>query len=71
MIDCNGMNDRITSSELTLRGSNFRSNVMARDGRVCVFTRDDEIGCDAAHLIAKGKGHEVCIWCYCSMPVPC
>ena len=48
MIDHNVMNDRITSSELTLRASNFRRNVMARDGRVCVFTGEDETGCDAA-----------------------
>ena len=70
MIDHNGLNDR-NSSELISRPSNFRSNIMARDGRVCVFTGEDEIVCDAAHLIAKSKGHEVCIWCHCSTSVPC
>ncbi|KAF8325684.1 hypothetical protein F5887DRAFT_1065316 [Amanita rubescens] len=38
LIDHNALNDRITSSEQTLCSSRFRSDVMARDGPVCVFT---------------------------------
>jgi hypothetical protein len=54
------MNDRITS-EQTTRSSHFRRDVMARDGPVCVFTESPADDCDAAHLLPKSKGDEVCI----------
>jgi hypothetical protein len=60
LIDHNAMNDRITSSVQTLRSSDFRSNVMERDGSMCVFTGTEARKCDAAHLLAKSKGDEVC-----------
>ena len=61
VIDSNAMNDRIISSEQTPRSSRFRREVMERDGPVCVFTLTDGSMCDAAHLLAKSKGDEVCI----------
>src|SRR6266404_2761901 len=73
LIDHNAMNDRMTSSEQTPRSSHFCSDVMARDGTVCVFTGDDDNMCDAAHLLPKSKGDEVCIRRprHCSMSPPC
>ena len=70
IIDYNAMNDRITSSEQTPRSSRFRRDVMERDGPVCVFTLTDGSMCDAAHLLPKSKGDEVCIRCHCSMSPP-
>ncbi|KAF8347106.1 hypothetical protein F5887DRAFT_48592 [Amanita rubescens] len=58
LIDHNAINDRITSSEQTLRSSCFRRDVMERDGPVCVFTGTFGGMCDAAHLLAKSKGDE-------------
>ncbi|KAF8347149.1 hypothetical protein F5887DRAFT_1131423 [Amanita rubescens] len=58
LIDHKTMNDRITSSEQTPRSSRFRSDVMARDGPVCVFTGSLADDCDAAHLLPKIKGDE-------------
>jgi hypothetical protein len=54
----------MTSSE---RSSRFRSDVMARDGSACVFTAVEATLCDAAHLLPKSKGDEVCIQHCCSM----
>ena len=65
------MNDRITSFVLTTRSSRFRRNVMARDGPVCVFTGSHADDCDAAHLLPKSKGDEVCIRRHCSVSPPC
>ena len=67
IIDSNALNDRITSSELTLRSSRFRSDVIARDGPQCIFTATEAVACDAAHLIPKSKGDEVCIQHHCSL----
>ena len=65
------MNDRITSSDQTPRSSRFRQDVMARDGPACVFTRFDDSVCDAAHLLPRSKGDEVCIRPYhCSVSPP-
>ena len=69
IIDYKGMNDRISSSEQTLRASSFRRGVKARDGSVCVFT-GYEI-CDATHLLPKSKGDAVSIRCHCSMSSSC
>ena len=55
------MNDRITSSQQAPRSSRFRRDVMARDGPACVFTGIDDSICDAAHLLPKSNGDEVCI----------
>ena len=71
IIDYNALNDRITSSEQTIRSSRFRRGVVARDGPVCIFTGADDETCDAAHLLTKSKSDEVCICRQCSMSLPC
>ena len=58
-IDSNTLNDRITSSEYTQRRINFRSDIMERDGHVCVISQNTVESCDAAHLIQRSKGDEV------------
>ncbi len=65
------MNDRITSSEQTERSSRFRRDVMDRDGDVCVFTGSHAGDCDAAHLLPKSKGDEVCVRRHSSVSPPC
>jgi len=45
------LNESIPSRD-TRRGSDFRNNVMARDGEFCIVTGDDE--CQAAHLYVQG-----------------
>jgi hypothetical protein len=59
IIDFNALNDRITSSEQTIRSSRFRRDVIARNGPVCVFKGYDGDICDATHLLSKSKGDEV------------
>jgi hypothetical protein len=71
IIDPNGLNDRFTSSEQTIRSSRFRIDVEERDGPVCVFTGTNGIICDAAHLLPKSKGDEVYICRHCSMSPAC
>ncbi|KIM90547.1 hypothetical protein PILCRDRAFT_1822 [Piloderma croceum F 1598] len=58
IIDYNALNDRITSSERTIRSSRFRSNIETRDGLVCIFTGARGSRCDAARLLPKTKGDE-------------
>ena len=53
------LNEQMTSTELTPRRSNFRSDVMARDGGFCIVTGHDESDCDAAHLVPLCKSDEV------------
>ena len=73
LIDHTAMNDRITSSKQTPRSSRFRHDVVARDGPACVFTGCLASVCDAAHLLPKSKGDEVCVRRprHCSMSPPC
>jgi hypothetical protein len=58
-VDYHGLNERITTSTLTLRRHNFRDEIVVRDGPFCVITGVDSGLCDAAHLIPKSKGNEV------------
>jgi len=57
-VDYEGLNDRKTTTEGTVRLRNFRSNVVRRDGPVCVITGEGEDHCDAIHLIPHSKGNE-------------
>jgi hypothetical protein len=54
--DCNGSNDRITSSTQTRCRSSFRRHV---NGPFCVITQQTAEACDAAHIIPQIKGDEV------------
>ena len=58
-VDYEGLNDRITTTEGTARRSDFRNNVIRRDGHACVITKEGEKDCDAAHLIPHSKGDAV------------
>ena len=58
-VDYNALNERITSSSQTQRRSNFRRDVLERDGMFCVFTGETQDVCDAAHIIPRSKGDEV------------
>jgi hypothetical protein len=49
----------VTSSVHTARGFQFRGAVADRDKRSCVLADVLEFYCDAAHLVAHSKGHEV------------
>ena len=62
LIDFRAMNDRVTSSARTPRSSNFRSEIIERDGPVCVFTEAGGVDCEAAHLLPLSKGDEVYIF---------
>jgi len=59
LVDYNGLNDQITSSAQMQCRSNFRDNVIERDGSFCVITQEPASDCDAAHIIPRSKGHEV------------
>jgi hypothetical protein len=58
-VDYNVLNDPITSSAQTQRRSDFRDDVIKRDGERCIFTREEAEDCDASHIIPKSKGDEV------------
>jgi hypothetical protein len=58
-VDYEGLNDRITTTDETIRRRGFRGDVIRRDGHACVFTEVAEGDCDAAHLIPHSKGDEV------------
>ena len=58
-VDHEGLNERLTSTQLTLRRASFRRDVIQRDGFACVVTQEVGKNCDAAHLIPRGKGDEV------------
>jgi hypothetical protein len=58
-VDHEGLNDRITTTEGTIRRRNFRDDVVQRDGPACVVTEEGEYECEAAHLIPHSKGDEV------------
>ena len=58
-VDYEGLNDQITSTDLTPRRSDFRNEVIKRDGLFCVITRLRAGHCDAAHLIPRSKADEV------------
>lgn len=51
------LNELMSSTGDTRRRSNFRKDVMARDGEFCIVIGEAE--CQAAHLVPKFKGHEV------------
>ncbi|KAI0252791.1 hypothetical protein BJV78DRAFT_1281379 [Lactifluus subvellereus] len=55
-VDYEGLNDRITTTSRTARRSNFREEVIQRDGFFCVITQQSGEHCDAAHLIPWSKG---------------
>ena len=58
-VDHKGFNDEYTSSTATPRRSHFRGDVCTRDQR-CVVTRKVREGCDAAHIVPRSKGSDVC-----------
>ena len=58
-VDYKGLNERMTTTTLTLRRHNFRNEILVRDGNYCVITGETSEDCDAAHLIPKSKGDEV------------
>ncbi|KAI0291859.1 hypothetical protein BC826DRAFT_1186743 [Russula brevipes] len=58
LVDPHSLNDRTTTSVLTLRRFDFRGAVALRDGHLCAVTRDDAPFCDAAHVIPHSKGDE-------------
>jgi hypothetical protein len=58
-VDHESLNDRITTTEGTIRRGNFRDDVVRRDGCACVVTEEGEYDCEAAHLIPQSKGDEV------------
>ncbi|KAH9965165.1 hypothetical protein BC827DRAFT_1126603 [Russula dissimulans] len=57
-VDHAGLNDRITSTVHTARGSSFRESILRRDGPTCVVTQLAKEHCDAVHLIPRSKGDE-------------
>jgi hypothetical protein len=58
-IDCEGLNDRRTTTDWTIQHRDFREDVIRRDGHACVVTQEEEPQCDAVHLIPHRKGDEV------------
>jgi hypothetical protein len=58
-VDYKVLNDQITSSAQTQRRSDFRNDVIKRDGELCIFTQEEVEDCDASHIIPKSKGDEV------------
>jgi hypothetical protein len=58
-VDYEALNDRITTSEGTIRRQGFREDIIRRDGPACVITGVEKDDCDAAHLIPHSKGDEV------------
>ena len=58
-VDNQGLNDKLTSTVLTQRRSNFRADVIRRDGNACVVTQVAGWDCDAIHLIPRSKGDKV------------
>ncbi len=50
----------VSSSVVTPRRDNFRTDTANRDGNQCVLTGSDSLICDAVHLLAHSKGDEVC-----------
>lgn len=64
-IDCNLINEQIISSEETQHSSRFRSQIMERDGSVCIFTGGKASICQAAHLLPRSKGDKVSIQYHC------
>jgi hypothetical protein len=59
-VDHEGLHDGITSTNPTERRTNFREEIIRRDGSACVVTRLAEEHCDAVHSIPRGKSDEVC-----------
>ncbi|KAH9965169.1 hypothetical protein BC827DRAFT_1126222 [Russula dissimulans] len=57
-VDYKGLNDRVTSTVHTARGSSFRESILRRDGRACVVTQAEKEDCDAVHLIPRSKGDD-------------
>ena len=60
-VDYSAINERVTNSEQTNHCTNFRRDVVQRDGR-CMATQCGAHYCDAAHLIPYGKGDDVRIF---------
>ena len=58
LADPQGLSDRITSSSLTQRGTNFRQHISDRDGDRCVVTAIEARQCDAVHIISLKKVDE-------------
>ena len=58
-MDYCGLNERMTTSTLTLRRHKFRDEILERDGLFCVVTGHEAILCDAAHLVPRSKGDNV------------
>ena len=57
-IDHEGLNERKTTTDGTVRRWNLRQDVIRRDG-ACVVTGTEASSCDAAHLIPHSKGDGV------------
>src|SRR6266545_4887790 len=55
------LDEKMTSAAHTNGSSNFRMEVMTRDGPFCVVTGLDESDCEAAHLMPLSKSDEVTI----------
>ena len=58
-VDHKGLNDRLTSTELTPRCSGIRNDVIQRDGYAYDFSQIAGQHCDPAHLIPRSKGEKV------------
>jgi hypothetical protein len=57
-VDYQGMDEEGTTSDQTYHCSNFRTEVVQRDGS-CMATQGNAKYSDAAHLIPHSKGDEV------------
>ena len=53
------VSEESSSGALTPRRSRFRGDVCTRD-ESCVITRDERKDCEAAHIIPRSKGNDVC-----------
>ena len=58
-VDYEVLNDRITTTEGTVCGRDFRDNVIRQDGPACVVKGAEKDNCDMAHLIPHSIGDEV------------
>ncbi|KAH9004500.1 hypothetical protein EDB86DRAFT_3199514, partial [Lactarius hatsudake] len=57
-VDYNGLVERATTSSSTSCRSDFRKEVVKRDGESCVITGNPLDVCDAAHIIPRCKSDE-------------
>ncbi|KAH9004498.1 hypothetical protein EDB86DRAFT_2797478 [Lactarius hatsudake] len=57
-VDYNGLVERATTTDGSLRCHDFREEVIKRDGESCIITGNPLDVCDAAHIIPRCKSDE-------------